>query len=183
MRMITLPGLMIFVTGFLVMHATKALADSIVTFDASGSFAGSAGGGQLGGNITVDTTTGVVQAVDITLSGAVNATLTFNAGLGSAGSYVDFYAEYGATQTFPAFIGIIDANSFIGYQGGNLSSLDDLFDNTVSTIYTNSGYGELLEGTLTAVPEPATLPSLAAGIAALAAALRGRRNGLQPHRG
>jgi hypothetical protein len=183
-----LTGMCVLAALWMAAPAT-ALADSISTFAASGTFGD---GSTLAGTITIDVTTGIVTGSDIivestssdvTSFGSVNRSsvdpfdsdswvLDLETGSG-AFPYVDLYVDTAA----------LGSSTLIGYSGGALYSDALRGSDGANTVYrpTPGSDADYLEsGSLSlvpSIPEPATLDLLAVSVACLGgvAASRGKR--------
>jgi len=99
-----------------------AHADTIVVFDASGQFHVDLA--TLSGTVTVDTTTGIITAVDLFVSAPDN--YTFNGiyqqsctlGASSNTCYVTFDTNGINFATYPILNLVMAVNTFVGYDGG-----------------------------------------------------------------
>ncbi len=163
-----------------------ALADSISTFIASGTFAN---GATLVGSITIDVTTGVVTGADI----GIESTLSDVPAFGSLTfSGVDIPIDDSWDITFQngspvfSFLGLyldtaaLGSSTLVGYSGGALYSNALLRNDGASSFYQPIGDGnyDLESGSLslaTSVPEPASLGLLAANMACLGGVAMSRR--------
>jgi hypothetical protein len=109
-------------TASLFAVSLAAHADNIVTFDASGLF--HADSATLSGTFTVDTTTGIVDAVDLFVSGP--DFFTFNGiyaqsctlGPNSNTCFVTFDTNGTNFATYPILNLVLGINTLVGYDGG-----------------------------------------------------------------
>ncbi len=141
------------VLGLMAGAGPRARAD-LSTFAAAGEFQD---GATLGGTMTIDTTAGIVTAVDLTVTAPDSLAFTF---VQAQESFEGIYT----IQTGTAASGFPDLNlyfpnpSLVGYTGGYIGSGDQTAIVYVSDIYYSSNNQVYLTvGSLTAVPEPSTL--------------------------
>lgn len=162
--------MMLFASGLLAQTA----------FNASGTFAD---GTTLGGTVTINTATGQVTSVDLTLSAPNAATLTLIADVGSVPGSVVISA--GTPSVYPQVSLWFPVSTLAGYSGGALCS------NTspcTSGAFTNlarsdvAGEDRLTSGSLTPASQPPGTPAppslwlaLVGCATVLAYALRARR--------
>jgi len=139
-----------------------AVGANAMVFDVSGT--ASDGTGVLGGTVTIDTSTGVVTAVDLTFSdgaltaaegNVINTLKTFNMNVGALGEPSGPVASGYLLQ--------LQGSNLVGYNGGAISSWSvlDVIDNK-----SFSGSGGTLTAQVSATPLPAALPLFASGLAA-----------------
>ncbi len=156
--------------GVFVLWLFTVVGANAMVFDVSAT--DNDGTGVLGGTVTIDTSTGVVTAVDLTFSdGAltaaegniINTLKTFNASVGALGQPSGPVASGYLLQ--------LQGLNLVGYNGGAISSWSvlDVIDNK-----SFSGSGGTLTAEVSATPLPAALPLYATGLGALAL-LRWRR--------
>lgn len=153
----------------LLASALAAHASTIAVFDASGTFQD---GSVLSGTLTINTTTGVITAVDLIIGSPVSSTQTI-----VAAQIQNLYGvgQYGvnarnADSTLDFDFGIVDGTSLVGYTGGAITS-SNLFNKV-----THMAFDPITNGTLTpaAAPEPSSLVLLGTGLLGVCGALRRR---------
>lgn len=170
-----------------------AVADTITTFDASGTFDN---GSVMSGTVTIDVTTGAATGADINIAGpSLSATLDY---IHSSGA--DYFDDNSWTLVVstgqsidPYIFFYIDTSAagsktLVGYAGGPLYSNTMLGSDGGSTFINNypNGYPGLVSGSFspeTDVPEPATYWLMVVGVTCIVGArmLRGGRPfGLAP---
>ncbi len=175
-----------FVTGIvavLLLTASNALADEIKTFDlvAANNTQGTYSL-DLAGWVVIDTTTGVVDSIDLglgypwysvgTSSGALNAPMD---------NLIDIWQAWCVGQS-PACLGFISAgitlpvDSLVGYDGGPICSTEyPCLDGDTSFYYFGLNDHAFISGDLEPSPEPSSLILALTGALGIAAALR-RKN-------
>ena len=163
------------VAAMLGLTAGVSRADTIETFDASGTFQS---GSTLGGTVTIDVTTGVVTAVDLTASAPDSLNFTFiQVQIPNSTDNTDFFLQTAPTAVGLPNLNFVLANSFlVGYTGGPIGSLDQLANGVTSDVFyqfTPQVADLLVSGSLTAA---APLPSSAwMGLGLLGVLLAGSR--------
>lgn len=158
----------------LTICASGAYAET-VTFDASGSLEG---GSTLGGTFTVDTTDGMVTAVDLTLTSPYAGTYDVLNGQSPDGTGYNFGASF-SYGTYPSITILLPVSTLVGYTGGPLCSLamecngDEVSgllitgaDQTVKVQQLTGGTASA--GNISSVPEPSLFALIALGFAGLA---------------
>jgi len=146
------------VVAALGLIAGVSRADTISTFNASGTFQS---GSTLSGTVTIDTTTGVVTAVDLTASSPDSLNFTFiQVQIPNSTDNGDFFL-----QTAPAAVGLpnldfaLPDSFLVGYVGGSIGSLDQPANGYVSDVFyqfTPQVTDDLVSGNLTATPLPSS---------------------------
>jgi hypothetical protein len=145
----------------------KASANSVV-FNASGTFYNSTD--VLGGTITIDTTSGSIKSVNLTVTGADS--FVFNQSPSFFSNYpgTGFGAIYAYTSagSYPYLSLLLPTNTLVGYTGGNVGSLSHFVDGYASGFGTSTGGGNVLAtGSFSAATPAAPLPSAVWGGASL----------------
>lgn len=154
----------ILAVSVLALMPLLARADSITTFNASGTFTD---GATLSGTIDINTTLGTVTGINLVTSAPDSLIFNFIQSQGQLTSNI-FYVQGGtAASGLPNLNLGIWAGSLVGYSGGGLYPGSDIW-------YSNSNIIVLQSGDLTpsAVPEPATFALLGTGLLGLAGAVR-----------
>ena len=145
-----------------------AAADVIRTFEASGTFDS---GSVLSGTVTIDTTTGIAEAVDLVVGSPASLDFTFiQAQVAIPG--VTYEIQTGPTAAgLPNFdFGPLGTSTLINYDGGPIYSGSDIFH--------GPGQSDLItNGALTAIPEPSSWALLGVGLVSLGVIRRHRRAG------
>ena len=152
-----------------------AMHAGIIEFAATGV---TQSGSTLSGDIFIDTTAGSVSSVSLSMSSPLSFTVsTFSSfGSGQATGYYVLRADNGTT--FPFIDLDIPTATLVGYTGGNLCTVGSTCPNGISFSEASSTsnattYG-FVSGSLTAVPEPASLALVGSSMLGLAAWRRRR---------
>jgi hypothetical protein len=128
----------------------------------------------LGGTVTINTTTGAVEAANITASVPVINTYTLSAGVAGTPNYQGtnlFVIQADDNNNYPLALLGLQESSLVGFNGGAIT--------TGSGLYTDAStrYG-VISGSITrAVPEPSSLVMSGMGLAAGCAGFALRRYG------
>jgi hypothetical protein len=133
-----------------------AKADTITTFDISGTFTDPSPGGTFGGTLAVDVTNGTVSSVDITFPGLPDFNSFFDLFFAFDLAMLDAHNSTAGDGLRLAFT-TTTSNSLVGFSGGTITG-DGVF---VGPIRTFSG----LSGTIAPAP---TVPDQASSLALLA---------------
>jgi hypothetical protein len=155
-------------SGLAAANAT-CYADTITTFDVSGTFAT----GTLGGTINLDVTSNAVTSADVTVSGTSPA-------ISGPFTTIENLVEYPSSDHL-LYISLSDApdsdvlvlflptSTLTGYAGGDLCSTTYSCTVSAQTYLQTTGpiFENLTSGSLTATPLPAALPLFASGLGAL----------------
>jgi hypothetical protein len=165
-----------------------ALADSISTFTASGTFAD---GATLSGTITIDVTTGVVTGSDISVETTSSDVTSFGYIFQSNADYFDADSWVLSLQTasgglpdveFYLDTAALGSSTLVGYSGGALYSVGQPGSDGADSFYRPAVtyYDYLESGSLSlvpSIPEPATLGLLAVSVVGLGGVVmsRGKR--------
>ena len=153
-----------------------AMHAGIVEFAATGV---TQDGSTLSGDIFIDTTAGSISALSLTMSGGplsftVNTLNTFVTG--SASGYYVIRADDGTT--FPFIDLDIPTATLVGYTGGSFCTVGSKCPNGISfseaSSTNNATTSGFVNGSLTAVPEPASLALVGSAMLGLAAWRRRR---------
>ena len=133
-----------------VLFAGAAYGDEILNFTASGTFVN---GDSLGGQVTIDVTTGNVTAANLTASGA--APYVFNTNVGQINNspfpgVTTIAADSPNNGNYPILLLATPTPSLIGYLGGNIASTTSPVSGFFSDYLSSSGSSvSLASGTLT----------------------------------
>jgi hypothetical protein len=167
--------------------ALTTYADTLTTFDFAGTYhlgvPPDNTSGPLGsafGTVMIDTTTGAVQAIDLSFATLSSNAVVAGTSSESYGAPLNF-TELGETwlgqagiNYFAAITLDIPVATLAGYAGGNICSLDNPCANGPSIINIDIADHDFANGTLTATPEPSSLTLLAVGALAVFGITRGR---------
>jgi hypothetical protein len=148
---------------------------SIIEFAATGV---TQSGSTLSGDIFIDTTTGSISSLSLTVSSPLSFTVdTFdNFGSGQATGYYVIRADNGTT--FPFIDLDIPTATLVGYTGGGFCTVGSTCPNGISyseASTSNATTSGFVSGSLTAIPEPASLALVGSAMLGLAAWRRRRR--------
>ena len=146
-----------------------AMHAGIVEFTATGV---TQNGSTLSGDIFIDTTLGSISSLSLTMSGPLSFTVnTFNNFVtGPASGYYVIRADNGTT--FPFIDLDIPTDTLVGYTGGSICTVGSKCPNGISfseASTSNATTSGFVSGSLTAVPEPASLALVASAMLGLAA--------------
>jgi hypothetical protein len=153
-----------------------AMHAGMITFVATGV---TQSGSTLSGNVVIDTTAGSVSSLSLTMSSPLSFTVsTFdNFSSGQASGYYVIGADNGTT--FPFVDLDIPTATLVGYAGGSICTIGSTCPNGISfseaSSTNNATTSGFVSGSLTAVPEPASLALVGSAMLGLAASRR-RRN-------
>jgi hypothetical protein len=146
-----------------------ASADTITTFNVSGTFADSSA---LSGTITINTTTGAITGASLVIGANTYSFLQLAIPLGS-----EFFAQFTTTSafTFPFLDLFFPSASLVGYTGGALCTSSGPCANPTQygAVAGTSIY--LTQGSSVAAPEPSALILLSAGLIGLGLVARKRQ--------
>lgn len=148
-----------------------AMHAGIVEFVATGV---TQSGSTLSGDIFIDTTAGSISSLSLTMSSPLSFTAnTFNSfGSGQASGYYVMRADDGNT-TFPFIDLDIPTATLVGYTGGSFCTVGSTCPNGISfseaSSTNNATTSGFVSGSLTAVPEPASLTLVGSAMLGLAA--------------
>ena len=135
-------------------------------------------GSTLSGDIFIDTTAGSVSSLSLTMSSPLSFTVnTFdNFGSGQATGYYAIRADNGTT--FPFIYLDIPTATLVGYTGGSFCTVVSTCPNGITfseaSSTDNTTTSGFVSGSLTAVPEPASLALVGSAMLGLAAWRRRR---------
>ena len=161
--------------GFAVLLPNVAKADSVIAFNVSGTATALAGQScasncPFSGTLTVDVTTGVATAADITFPGLdVFNTVANQQALGSLFDVVFVNGPQDLALVFTT----TTPGSLVGFEGGTIDN-----QGAVVTLATNDAIYTINSGTITApsaaTPEPSSLILMGTGLLGFAGVLRKR---------
>jgi hypothetical protein len=140
----------------------------LITFDATGTLQD---GATLSGDVVINTTTGVVQSLDLTVSSPLSFTVTEFDSSVSGQDIADYSLEADNGIPFnPGIVLDIIGTTLVGYTGGGICTVGSPCNGSVSFAGTASGLASnFTSGSLTAVPEPSSLALVGSAMLGLAA--------------
>jgi hypothetical protein len=151
----------------------RARADTIVTFNASGTYQD---GGALSGTLTIDTTTGTITAADLTVGAPDSFTVTslVSAYTGYSSLEQAYSVDVVGSSDVPQVILLLATSSLVGYDGSQIYGVDDLSPGNYASDLTrvDISHSLLESGTMTSnaatpAPEPNTIALLGCGLLGL----------------
>ena len=164
----------------LFLPAFAAYADTVTTFDLTGTYDLGITPYAASGTVTIDTTTGAVQAIDLGFQSLASDAVVAYTLSESYGEPLNF-SEIGEGWTglpgtdYSAAIDMaIPVATLAGYAGGNICSLDNPCADTMSIIELGTVDNDFVDGTLIPTPEPSSLILMAIGALAMVGMMRGR---------
>lgn len=167
----------------LFLSAAAASADTVATFDLTTIYTANSGpDGTAFGTIVIDTTTGTVEAIDLSFAAEPGTVFPIDTSSDLYGSGPSALVEISETWENALydeyfFVGIaLPVNTLVGYTGGLICAADDPCDGVVESGF-QWGISQLLpysDGQLTPAPEPACLAFLGAGVLCLVEVFRRR---------
>lgn len=171
--------LLLSMTAVTMMCVTPARADSIATFVASGVFTN---GAVLGGTAVIDTTTGVFDSIDFTVSAPDANTYTHIYSQGADPTTTGEYLIYGTLASSPSGDPVLafglDDLSLVGFLGGDFASTNHPSSKGyASALYPISANGIALtsgELALAPSPEPSSFALLGTGLLGVAGIMKRR---------
>lgn len=161
--MSTIQRILTLATFTLVSSISLASRADAAVFIADGLFQD---GSTLSGTVTIDTVAGLFTAIDLVVGPPGNLTFGVNIDQGSFGApffYSVFVQNVAATYDFNFAVPL---DSIVGYTGGSLCSLETeptCLTSTFQNLITGEFGPDLVRGSLSQVPEPATA-ALAASV-------------------
>jgi hypothetical protein len=164
-------GFTMAVAVVLLLTAPVACADTMKTFDLITNYpANLEQDGTDSGTITIDTTTGTVDAIDLSFGPEPSSdfdTYWDIAGSGSS-AFVEIGEAWAPIDAFYAVYIALPVNTLVGYNGGLICSTDNPCDNAPKS-YSEYGHTQVpyTDGQLTITPEPPYLALLGAGVLCL----------------
>ena len=138
-------------------------ADTVVTFNASGTFAD---GATLSGTITIDTTTGEPTVENLVVSSPDSATYTAPNGVDETANYQLIFVSPSGYPAFPVLQLTVPGSTLVGYSGGPLCSTTNTCSAgpSISAIRLSTGppytYDTLTSGSLSTTAPTTSVPAL-----------------------